>query len=147
MDPAWDSKYTININAEMNYWYANVGNLAETQEPLFSMIRDLSVTGAKTARTMYNCPGWVAHHNTDLWRIAGPVDGTSWGMFPTGGAWLTTHLWQYYLYTGDKRFLDACYPILKGGFRFPAVVYAGISKERRSEAGCRLAGNGANSIA
>ena len=118
MDPAWDSKYTININAEMNYWPANVGNLAETQEPLFSMIRDLSVTGAKTARTMYNCPGWVAHHNTDLWRIAGPVDGTSWGMFPTGGAWLTTHLWQYYLYTGDKRFLDACYPILKGAADF-----------------------------
>ena len=118
MDPAWDSKYTININAEMNYWPANVGNLAETQEPLFSMIRDLSVTGAKTARTMYNCPGWVAHHNTDLWRIAGPVDGTTWGMFPTGGAWLTTHLWQYYLYTGDKRFLDACYPILKGAADF-----------------------------
>ena len=118
MDPAWDSKYTININAEMNYWPANVANLAETQEPLFSMIRDLSVTGAKTARTMYNCPGWVAHHNTDLWRIAGPVDGTSWGMFPTGGAWLTTHLWQYYLYTGDKRFLDACYPILKGAADF-----------------------------
>ena len=118
MDPAWDSKYTININAEMNYWPANVANLAETQEPLFSMIRDLSVTGAKTARTMYNCPGWVAHHNTDLWRIAGPVDGTTWGMFPTGGAWLTTHLWQYYLYTGDKRFLDACYPILKGAADF-----------------------------
>ena len=118
MDPAWDSKYTININAEMNYWPANVANLAETQEPLFSMIRDLSVTGAKTARTMYNCPGWVAHHNTDLWRIAGPVDGTSWGMFPTGGAWLTTHLWQYYLYTGDKRFLDAYYPILKGAADF-----------------------------
>ena len=118
MDPAWDSKYTININAEMNYWPANVANLAETQEPLFSMIRDLSVTGAKTARTMYNCPGWVAHHNTDLWRIAGPVDGTTWGMFPTGGAWLTTHLWQYYLYTGDKRFLDAYYPILKGAADF-----------------------------
>ena len=118
MNAPWDSKYTININAEMNYWPANVGNLAETQEPLFSMIRDLSVTGAKTARSMYNCPGWVAHHNTDLWRIAGPVDGTTWGMFPTGGAWLTTHLWQYYLYTGDKRFLEACYPILKGASDF-----------------------------
>jgi len=118
MNAPWDSKYTININAEMNYWPANVGNLAETQEPLFSMIRDLSVTGAKTARSMYNCPGWVAHHNTDLWRIAGPVDGATWGMFPTGGAWLTTHLWQYYLYTGDKRFLEACYPILKGAADF-----------------------------
>jgi len=118
MDAPWDSKYTININAEMNYWPAMIGNLAETQEPLFSMIRDLSVTGAKTARTMYDCPGWVAHHNTDLWRIAGPVDGTTWGMFPTGGAWLTTHLWQYYLYTGDKRFLEAYYPILKGAADF-----------------------------
>ena len=88
MDAPWDSKYTININAEMNYWPALVGNLAETQEPLFMMIRDLSETGKRTARVMYNCPGWVAHHNTDLWRIAGPVDGTSWGMFPTGGAWL-----------------------------------------------------------
>ena len=118
MDAPWDSKYTININAEMNYWPAMVGNLAETEEPLFSMIRDLSATGAKTARAMYDCPGWVAHHNTDLWRIAGPVDGTTWGMFPTGGAWLTTHLWQYYLYTGDKRFLEAYYPILKGAADF-----------------------------
>ena len=118
MDAPWDSKYTININAEMNYWPALVGNLAETQEPLFMMIRDLSETGKKTARVMYDCPGWVAHHNTDLWRIAGPVDGTSWGMFPTGGAWLTTHLWQHYLYTGDKNFLEQCYPILKGAADF-----------------------------
>ena len=118
MDAPWDSKYTININAEMNYWPALVGNLAETQEPLFMMIRDLSETGKKTARVMYDCPGWVAHHNTDLWRIAGPVDGTTWGMFPTGGAWLTTHLWQHYLYTGDKNFLEQCYPILKGAADF-----------------------------
>lgn len=117
-DAPWDSKYTININAEMNYWPALIGNLAETQEPLFSMIRDLSVTGAKTARVMYECPGWVAHHNTDLWRIAGPVDGTTWGMFPTGGAWLTTHLWQHYLYTGDVYFLKEYYPILKGAADF-----------------------------
>ena len=118
MDAPWDSKYTININAEMNYWPALVGNLAETQEPLFMMIRDLSETGKRTARVMYDCPGWVAHHNTDLWRIAGPVDGTTWGMFPTGGAWLTTHLWQHYLYTGDKHFLEQCYPILKGAADF-----------------------------
>ena len=114
----WDSKYTININAEMNYWPALVGNLAETQQPLFSMIRDLSVTGTKTARDMYGCRGWVAHHNTDLWRIAGPVDGTPWGMFPTGGAWLTTHIWQHYLYTGDKQFLASYYPVLKGAADF-----------------------------
>ena len=114
----WDSKYTININAEMNYWPALVGNLAETQQPFFSMIRDLSVTGAKTAHEMYGCKGWVAHHNTDLWRIAGPVDGTTWGMFPTGGAWLTTHIWQHYLYTGDKQFLEEYYPIMKGAADF-----------------------------
>ncbi len=114
----WDSKYTININAEMNYWPALVGNLAETQQPFFSMVRDLSVTGAKTAQEMYGCKGWVAHHNTDLWRIAGPVDGTTWGMFPTGGAWLTTHIWQHYLYTGDKQFLEEYYPIMKGAADF-----------------------------
>ena len=114
----WDSKYTININAEMNYWPALVGNLAETQQPFFSMVRDLSVTGAKTAQEMYGCRGWVAHHNTDLWRIAGPVDGTTWGMFPTGGAWLTTHIWQHYLYTGDKQFLEEYYPIMKGAADF-----------------------------
>ena len=118
MKAPWDSKYTININAEMNYWPALVGNLAETQQPLFSMIRDLSVTGAETAKTMYGCDGWVAHHNTDLWRIAGPVDGTNWGMFPTGGAWLTTHLWQHYLYTGDKQFLAQYYPVMKGAAEF-----------------------------
>ena len=114
----WDSKYTININAEMNYWPALIGNLAETQQPFFSMVRDLSVTGAKTAQEMYGCKGWVAHHNTDLWRIAGPVDGATWGMFPTGGAWLTTHIWQHYLYTGDKQFLAEYYPIMKGAADF-----------------------------
>ena len=118
MDAPWDSKYTININAEMNYWPALVGNLAETQQPLFSMIRDLSETGTKTAQEMYGCNGWMAHHNTDLWRIAGPVDGTTWGMFPTGGAWLTTHLWQHYLYTGDKQFLAEYYPVMKGAADF-----------------------------
>ena len=118
MNAPWDSKYTININAEMNYWPALVGNLAETQQPLFTMIKDLSETGAETAKTMYGCKGWVAHHNTDLWRIAGPVDGTPWGMFPTGGAWLTTHLWQHYLYTGDKQFLAEYYPVMKGAADF-----------------------------
>ena len=118
MNAPWDSKYTININTEMNYWPALICNLAETQQPLFSMIRDLSETGAETARTMYGCDGWVAHHNTDLWRIAGPVDGTPWGMFPTGGAWLTTHIWQHYLFTGDKKFLEEYFPVLKGAADF-----------------------------
>ena len=118
MNAPWDSKYTININAEMNYWPALIGNLAETQQPLFEMTRELSETGAKTAKEMYDCKGWVAHHNTDLWRIAGPVDGTPWGMFPTGGAWLTTHIWQHYLYTGDKDFLAKYYPVMKGAAEF-----------------------------
>ena len=113
-DAPWDSKYTININAEMNYWPSEVCNLTETNEPFFSMIRDLSVTGAITAQKMYNCGGWVAHHNTDLWRVAGPVDGAFWGMYPNGGAWLATHLWQHYLYTGDVDFLREWYPVIKG---------------------------------
>ena len=117
-DAPWDSKYTININAEMNYWPAEVCNIAETAEPLFSMIRDLSQTGAVTARQMYGCRGWMAHHNTDLWRIAGPVDGAAWGMFPNGGAWLTTHLWEHYQFSGDKDFLREYYPIMKGAADF-----------------------------
>ena len=117
-NPAWDSKYTININAEMNYWPSLVGNLVENQEPLLSMIRDLSETGRKTAEVMYGCKGWVAHHNTDLWRVAGPIDGTTWGMFPTGGAWLTTHIWQQYLFTGDEKLLREYYPVMKGAADF-----------------------------
>ncbi len=113
-DAPWDSKYTININAEMNYWPSEVCNLSETNDPFFSMIRDLSETGAVTAKQMYKCGGWVAHHNTDLWRIAGPVDGAFWGMYPNGGAWLATHLWQHYLYTGDVDFLREWYPVIKG---------------------------------
>lgn len=114
----WDSKYTININAEMNYWPAEVTNLSETTGPLFAMIKDLSVTGAKTAKEMYGCRGWMAHHNTDIWRIAGPVDGASWGMFPNGGAWLATHLWEHYLFSGDKDFLREWYPVMKGSADF-----------------------------
>ena len=118
MNAPWDSKYTININTEMNYWISDVGNLPETTEPLFSMLSDLSKTGAVTAQQMYGCNGWVAHHNTDIWRITGPVDGTFWGMFPTGGAWLSTHIWQHYLFTGDKDFLRQYYPVMKGAADF-----------------------------
>ena len=114
LNAPWDSKYTININAEMNYWPSDVCNLSETQTPLFLMIKDLSETGTKTAQQMYHCGGWVAHHNTDLWRIAGPIDGAQWGMFPNGGAWLATHLWQHYLFSGDKDFLRTWYPVIKG---------------------------------
>ena len=118
MNAPWDSKYTININAEMNYWPAEVCGLTEAAEPLFSMIKDLSVTGAETARKMYGCRGWMAHHNTDIWRVAGPIDGAFWGMFPNGGAWLATHIWEHYLYTFDKDFLREYYPILKGAADF-----------------------------
>uniref|UniRef100_UPI004029B70E glycoside hydrolase family 95 protein n=1 Tax=Prevotella sp. TaxID=59823 RepID=UPI004029B70E len=114
----WDSKYTININTEMNYWPAEVTNLTSTLPPLFSLISDLSQTGARTAQTMYGCRGFVAHHNTDIWRVAGPIDGAYWGMFPCGGAWLTTHLWQHYLFTGDKTFLRQWYPVLRSAARF-----------------------------
>ena len=114
----WDGKYTININTEMNYWPAEVTHLSNNAQPLYSLIKDLSETGAKTAREMYGCRGWMAHHNTDIWRIAGPVDGAQWGMFPNGGAWLSTHLWQHYLYTGDKVFLRQWYPVLRGAAEF-----------------------------
>lgn len=110
----WDSKYTININAEMNYWPAEVTNLSESHEPLFRMISDLSVTGSETAKVLYGAKGWVAHHNTDLWRVCGPIDAASFGMWPNGGAWLAQHLWQHYLYTGDKEFLKKYYPVIKG---------------------------------
>jgi len=110
----WDSKYTININAEMNYWPAEVTNLSETHRPFFEMARDLSVTGRETARVLYGAKGWVAHHNTDLWRAAGPVDFADAGMWPNGGAWVAQHLWQHYLYSGDKDFLREYYPVLKG---------------------------------
>ena len=114
----WDSKYTVNINTEMNYWPAEVTNLSEMHTPLFAMLNDLSVTGAKTAREMYGCRGWVTHHNTDLWRICGAVDFAAAGMWPSGGAWLVQHIWQHYLFTGDREFLREYYPVLKGAALF-----------------------------
>lgn len=118
--PAWDSKYTININTEMNYWPAEVTNLSELNEPLFNMIKELSKAGEESAEKLYKAKGWVAHHNTDLWRITGPVDGGFYGMWPMGGAWLCRHLWEHYLYTGDKRFLKEIYLILKGASTYYA---------------------------
>ncbi|MBP5667764.1 MAG: glycoside hydrolase, partial [Salinivirgaceae bacterium] len=118
VDAPWDSKYTININAEMNYWPAEVTNLSECHQPLFSLIADLAQTGRATARQMYNADGWVAHHNTDIWRVTGPIDGAYWGMWPNGGGWLTTHIWQHYLFTGDRKFLADNYNILKESARF-----------------------------
>ena len=118
MSPPWGSKYTININTEMNYWPALSTNLAETMDPLTVMVSDLSVTGARTAREMYGVAGWVAHHNTDLWRATGPIDGPQWGMWPTGGAWLTLPLWDRYEYNGDRDYLRRIYPSLKGAAQF-----------------------------
>jgi len=116
--PPWDSKYTININTEMNYWPAESTNLSELHEPLFDLIQDISETGQRTSRIHYGAEGWVCHHNTDLWRATQPIDGAFWGMWPMGGAWLTTHLWEHYLFTGDQAFLARTYPIMKGACEF-----------------------------
>ncbi|WP_276483078.1 glycosyl hydrolase family 95 catalytic domain-containing protein [Paraflavitalea pollutisoli] len=112
MRPPWDSKYTININAEMNYWPAERTNLAELHQPFIQMVRELAVTGRETARTMYGARGWMAHHNTDIWRATGAVDGALWGVWSAGGGWMIQHLWEHYLYSGDRRFLDSVYPVL-----------------------------------
>jgi alpha-L-fucosidase 2 len=116
--PNWGSKYTININTEMNYWPAEVCNLSECHQPLFDMLKELSVTGAKTAKTFYGINGWVTHHNTDLWRGAAPTDAARFGMWPVGGAWLCQHLWEHYAFTGDLKFLKEYYPVMKGSAQF-----------------------------
>ncbi|EJG00095.1 glycosyl hydrolase family 95 catalytic domain-containing protein [Flavobacterium sp. F52] len=116
--PPWDSKYTTNINAEMNYWPAQVTNLQELHEPFVQMAKELAITGAETARMMYNANGWVLHHNTDIWRVTAPVDSAASGMWPTGGAWVCQDLWERYLYTGDKKYLAEIYPIMKGAADF-----------------------------
>jgi alpha-L-fucosidase 2 len=118
MNPSWDSKYTTNINTEMNYWPAEVGNLTECANPLFTMIRELTDRGRNVAREHYGARGWVYHQNTDLWRVAAPMDGPDWGTFTAGGAWLCTHLWEHFLYTGDRTFLEEYYPIMKGCVAF-----------------------------
>jgi alpha-L-fucosidase 2 len=116
--PNWGSKYTVNINTEMNYWPAEVTNLSETHLPLFDMIRDLSESGARTAKAYYNAGGWVVHHNTDLWRGTAPVDSARFGMWPVGGSWLCQHIWEHYLFTGDVAFLKEYYPVMKGSAQF-----------------------------
>ena len=118
MNPPWGSKYTININTEMNYWPAEPCNLSECTEPLVALVQDLTETGARTAKVGYGARGWVAHHNTDLWRATAPIDGPQYGMWPMGGAWLCQHLWEHYLFTGDKKFLVKIYPAMKGAAQF-----------------------------
>ena len=157
--PSWDSKYTCNINLEMNYWPSEVTNLSELNEPLFRLIKEVSNTGKETAKIMYGANGWVLHHNTDIWRITGAVDKAPSGMWPSGGAWLCRHLWERYLYTGDVEFLRSVYPILKESGRFfdeimvkepvhnwlvvcpsnsPENVHSGSNGKATTAAGCTM---------
>ncbi|GAA1906993.1 glycoside hydrolase family 95 protein [Streptomyces sodiiphilus] len=117
-DPPWGCKYTININTQMNYWPAAPANLLECRQPLFALLRDLAVTGARTARDCYGARGWVAHHNVDAWRGTAPADGAFWGMWPTGGAWLSLAVWEHYRFTGDTAALREHFPVLAGAARF-----------------------------
>ena len=118
MKPAWEGKYTTNINLEMNYWPVEVGNISECLEPLARMVTELTEPGARVARVHYNACGWVLHQNTDQWLAAAPMDGPTWGTWTTGGAWLCMHLWEHYLFTGDKAFLAKAYPTLKSAAEF-----------------------------
>jgi len=157
--PSWDSKYTCNINLEMNYWPSEVTNLSELNEPLFKLIEEVSETGRETAKTMYGADGWVLHHNTDIWRITGALDKAPSGMWPSGGAWLCRHLWERYLYTGDVAFLRSAYPIMKEAGVFfdqtmvkepvhgwlvvcpsnsPENVHAGSEGKATTAAGCTM---------
>jgi len=118
MNPPWDSKYTTNINTQMNYWPVESANLSECAEPLIQLMKDITDQGAQEAKENYNCRGWVLHQNTDLWRVAAPMDGPTWGTFTTGGAWLCDELWDHYLFTGDKKYLEEIYPVIKGSVDF-----------------------------
>lgn len=118
MAPPWDSKYTININTEMNYWPAEPANLGECAAPLIQMVTELVEPGSRTAKVNWGAGGWVCHHNTDLWRATAPIDGPTWGFWPTGGAWLCKHLWDRYEFGGDKQYLSRVYPVMKGAAQF-----------------------------
>ena len=116
--PNWGSKYTLNVNTEMNYWPAEVTNLSECTAPLFHLIEDLAENGAETAKVYYDAKGWVSHHNTDNWRGTAPVDAARYGMWPMSGAWLCQHIWEHYLFTEDIDFLRKYYPLMKGAAEF-----------------------------
>lgn len=148
-NPPWGSKYTTNINAEMNYWPAELLNLSTMHEPLFNMIEELSITGKQTAKDHYNAPGWVLHHNTDLWRGTAPINAANHGIWVTGGAWLCQHLWEHYLFTQDKIFLkNKAYPIMKEAALFfntflikdPATGYLISTPSNSPEQGGLVAG-------
>ncbi len=118
LTPPWESKYTVNINTEMNYWPVELTNLSECHLPLFDMLEQVAQTGEVVAKEHYNCPGWVLHHNTDLWRGAAPINASNHGIWVTGGAWLSTHIWEHYLFTQDKAFLKEKYHLIKGAAEF-----------------------------
>jgi alpha-L-fucosidase 2 len=118
MNPNWDAKYTTNINTQMNYWCVESANLSECAEPLYSLIKDITDQGAQVAKEHYGSKGWVLHQNTDIWRVAAPMDGPTWGTFTVGGAWLSNELWEHYLFTKDKNYVKEFYPILKGSVDF-----------------------------
>ncbi|GGM93177.1 alpha/beta hydrolase [Dyadobacter beijingensis] len=119
LNPSWDSKYTVNINTEMNYWPVEMTNLSECHAPLFDMVKEVSQTGGEVAKEHYNAKGWVLHHNTDVWRGAAPINASNHGIWVTGGAWLSLHLWEHYRFTQDKAFLqNTAYPLMKGAAEF-----------------------------
>lgn len=119
LKPAWDSKWTVNINTEMNYWPAEIANLSECQEPLYNMIADCAETGKTVAKEHYNASGWVLHHNTDIWRGTAPINHSNHGIWVSGGAWLSRHLWEHFQFTQDKEFLkNRAYPLMKGAAEF-----------------------------
>ncbi len=118
LNPPWDSKWTVNINAEMNYWPVEVTNLSECHEPFFNMVEEVSQSGTIVAKEHYDADGWVLHHNTDIWRGAAPINASNHGIWVTGGAWISSHLWEHYLFTQDKEFLAKYYPIMKGAALF-----------------------------
>lgn len=139
--PAWDSKYTTNINVEMNYWPAEVTNLSECHDPFLQLIKDVSETGRESAEKMYDCRGWTLHHNTDLWRSTGSVDNAACSIWPTCNAWFASHLWERYLFSGDREYLTEVYPILKSASEFyqdflitdPATGYKVVSPSNSPE--------------
>ncbi len=146
LKPSWDSKYTVNINTEMNYWPANTSALPETLEPLWRTLEEIAESGAITAREHYNAPGWVLHHNFDLWRGTAPINHANHGIWPTGGAWLALHAWDHYLFTADRAFLDRMYPLLRGAAEFfshvlvPSGPYLISSPSNSPEQGGLVAG-------
>ncbi|ADU14163.1 glycoside hydrolase family 95 protein [Asticcacaulis excentricus] len=130
LNPSWQSKWTLNINTQMNYWPAEMCNLTETIDPLVCLVEDLAETGAKLAKDMYGAPGWVAFNNTDVWRVASPPDGAVWALWPMGGAWLLQNLWEPWLYNGDEAYLRRIYPLMKGASEF---YQATLLKDPRSD--------------